>query len=137
MRASVGRPAIGAQWALAYKAHNVSAFLYPVFAISPRYLTSSLLLYTSSRASVQLLQQPVICADNNCLCLLTACVMDAQLHVQKHYLYENAVWGVMCRTKGPGSAADWDLPWGGVPPDVYSHCMGTLEALSRHFTGSL
>ncbi|KAL0048167.1 hypothetical protein WJX82_009095 [Trebouxia sp. C0006] len=31
-----GRPAIGAQWALAYKAHNVSAFLYPVFAISPR-----------------------------------------------------------------------------------------------------
>ncbi|KAL0048166.1 hypothetical protein WJX82_009095 [Trebouxia sp. C0006] len=42
-----GRPAIGAQWALAYKAHNVSAFLYPVFAISPRYLISSLLLRTS------------------------------------------------------------------------------------------
>ncbi|KAL3134878.1 hypothetical protein ABBQ32_007844 [Trebouxia sp. C0010 RCD-2024] len=31
-----GRPAIGAEWALKYKAYNVSAFLYPVFAVSPR-----------------------------------------------------------------------------------------------------
>ncbi len=57
MCASVGRLAIGAQWALAYKAHNVSAFLYPVFAISPRYLTShSLPLCTSSHASTK--EQP-------------------------------------------------------------------------------
>lgn len=36
-----GRPAIGAEWALKYKSHNVSAFLYPVFAISPRQAAST------------------------------------------------------------------------------------------------